>query len=174
MKLFNRLKYTIWMSPLLIAFLQVASAQEVYVGTADFMNELFKKPTQWKYVQKNADGFYINFIMLNRFLRHATGLQNKDLRDICSLFSSHRAYFESDIRSPLPGQQGGGGGGKHDGASLDDDRNYIKMIHEAGCSLANTSLNYGWSQERADNLTQYEFQKRMESALISFKQPHGL
>jgi hypothetical protein len=133
-----------------------AEAQEVYFGVADQWHDLLNHPDQWAYVQQHANGFYVNFIMMNRVIRHATGLTQSDLTKTCGLFAGHMAYLESDIRTPSSGHQGGGGGGADDGASAEQEQQYISMLHAGGCKIKYTSLNYGWSQERAENLTKFD------------------
>ena len=133
-----------------------AVAQEVYVGVADGMEVPVQHPDQWTYVQRNASGYYVNFVTLNRVIRGVNGLSPADLQQYCQLIASHAAFLESDIRTPLPGATGTGGGGAHDGVSPEQERQYISMLHQAGCRVAYTSLNYGWSRERAANLTQFE------------------
>jgi hypothetical protein len=132
-----------------------ADAQELYFGVADQWHDLLNHPDQWSYVQQHSSGFYINFIMMNRVIRHATGLSQSDVTKTCGLFANHMAYLESDIRSPQLGQQGGGGGA-NDGASAEQEQQYISMLHAGGCKIDYTSLNYGWSRERAKNLTTFD------------------
>lgn len=133
-----------------------AHAQLVYFGVADQWQDLVHHPDDWSYVRQHADGFYLNFVMLNRVIRHTAGLSEATLADTCRLFTSHSAYLESDIRSPVDGKQGSGAGGSGDGASAEQEQQYIQMLHKAGCKIAFTSLNYGWSRERARNLTQFD------------------
>jgi hypothetical protein len=133
-----------------------AEAQEVYFGVADQWHQLLDHPDQWDYVRQHANGFYVNFIMMNRVVRHATGLTQSDLTKTCGLFANHMAYLESDFRTPQSGQKGGGGGGHDDGASADQEQQYIGMLHAGGFKIKYTSLNYGWSKERAENLTKFD------------------
>jgi len=153
---------------LIAPFYSVLSAQQVYVGIADQWEDLATYPGQWTYVQRNADGFYVNFIMMNRVNREAGKIQEV-LNSTCHMFASHRAYLESDIRSPKPGQTGFGGEGPNEGASEDQDQLYIRMLHAAGCTIPYTSLNSGWSPERAANLKTYELQ-RDEPVRLNFVQ----
>jgi hypothetical protein len=141
------------------------SAQEVYVGVADGITVPIGHPEQWRYVQENADGYYVNYIVLNRILRGYHNQSQTDLNKYNALFKSHNVYLESDVRDPLPGATGSGGGGAHDGASAEEDRRYIDMLHEAGFSVKYTSLNYGWNKSRADNLTKYKLLPREKKRL---------
>jgi hypothetical protein len=133
-----------------------ACAQQIFFGVADQWQPLLAHPESWPFVQRNADGFYVNFIMMNRLIRHNGGMSEATLRQTCGLFASHRAYLESDIRTPTAGTTGGGGGGKNDGASPEQESQYIQMLHQAGCSVPYTSLNYGWNAERAEHLTHFD------------------
>jgi len=133
-----------------------AGEQEVYFGVADQWHDLLNHPDQWAYVRQHASGFYVNFIMMNRVIRHTTGLSQTDLTKTCGLFANHTAYLESDIRTPSSGHQGGGGGGANDGASAEQEQQYIGMLHSGGCKISFTSLDYGWSRERAKNLTEFD------------------
>jgi hypothetical protein len=139
--------------------LRKAEAQEVYFGVADQWHQLLVHPDQWSYVGQHASGFYVNFIMMNRVIGHRTGLSQSDLTKTCELFTNHVAYLESDSRTPLPGRRGGGGGGADDGVSAEQEQQYINMLHSSGFKLKYTSLNYGWSQDRAENLTRFDLLK---------------
>ena len=133
-----------------------ALAQEVFFGVADQWPALLAQKDAWPYVQAHADGFYVNFVMMNRLIRHSAGMGEATLQQTCALFASHAAYLESDIRTPPPGRMGGGSGDRDEGASAEQDATYVRMLHQAGCKVPYTSLNYGWSVERAQNLTTYE------------------
>jgi hypothetical protein len=141
-----------------IVVLSPADAQKVYVGTAGYIAEITKHLDQWVYVQQNADGFYANFIMLDSVIEHTSALSSAELEMICRAFVSHAAYLESDIRTPILGIPTSGGSGAHDSTSVRREQEYIRALHNAGCKVLYTSLNYGWSADRAHNLTGYELQ----------------
>ena len=127
----------------------------VYFGVADQWKDLLLEVKSWVFVQHEADGFYSNFIMLNSILRGDSGWSPADLAETCRLFVSHRAFLESDVRSPKPGQYGNGAASPTDGASPEQDRDYLTMLSKAGCNTVFTSLNYGWSLERSTNLKSF-------------------
>ena len=115
-----------------------AHAQKVYVGIADQWNELIDHPAQWTYVRQNADGFYLNFIMMEP-TRHANA--QALLTATAALFTHKNAYFESDYK--LDGQNEAG-----------DDRD-LDMLQKAGFTVPFTSLNSGWDAARYKNLKTY-------------------
>ncbi len=114
---------------------------KVYFGVADQWADLFASPQQWSYTRRAVDGFYVNFIMMNWMKNDPT--HHPDVNATAPLFSNKNAYLESDIR-PHP-----------DGASEADDQWYISALQQAGFKVVYTSLNYGWSKERAENLATY-------------------
>ena len=123
---------------LLSAAASPVKAQQVYYGCADQWSDLLKNPGQWTFVRQNADGFYINFIELEpSFTKDRPGI----LRATAALFTHKNAYFESDMAA--------------DGQSLAFDRRDIDNLQQAGFTVPYTSLNYGWSQERFQNLKFY-------------------
>ena len=128
-----------------------AEGQQIFFGVADQWQNLVAQPESWPFVQRNADGFYANFIMMNRVIRHTATLSEETLRRTCALFSTHAAFLESDIRSADAGLEA----------------THIHMLHQAGCTIPYTSLNYGWSAERAENLTRVE---RSEPTRLNFVQ----
>lgn len=150
-------------------------AQKVFVGTADAFGETTKHPEQWSYVREHADGLYINFVEMNHVLKHESGLSEAELTRACECFLKHKAYLESDVREPLPGIAGTGGGGAHDGASAEQEKQYINALHKAGCGVSHTSLNYGWTQDRAHNLKNFALRSE-EGLRVNFVQfgPWGL
>lgn len=119
-----------------------ARAEQVFFGVSDRWQDLVADASQWTYVQKHADGFYINFLMLNRAIHSQHGVSLDTLSQTCALFASHAAYIESDMRA---GQ-----------ASTEREQQYIQALHQAGCKVAYSSLNYGWSPDRAQNLSTFE------------------
>ncbi len=102
---------------------------EVYVGVADNRMDQLKNPDQWKFVRQNADGFYINFIEMDRIYKQ------EDLDAYAKLFTHKNALIESDMNS-----------------TADNERGYIDRLQKAGFTIPYTSLNYGWSKERQDVL----------------------
>ena len=110
-----------------------AKRPEVYVGVADQRQEQMSYPDKWKFVRENADGFYINFIMLDSIYSQS------DLNKFGKLFTNKNALIESDMNSSMAKEQG-----------------YIKRLHKAGFRIPYTSLNYGWEKSRHDNLKTYD------------------
>ena len=109
---------------------RTARAQQVYVGAADQWDDLLAHPDQWKFVRENADGFYINFIEMDRIQKNP-----EILGRTAALFTHKNALMESDMH-----------------AGRESDQRYIRQLQEAGFAVPYTSLNYGWSGERAANL----------------------
>ena len=109
---------------------QPARAQQVYVGAADQWDDLLAHPDQWKFVRENADGFYVNFIEMDWMKKNP-----EKLTRTAALFTHKNALMESDMH-----------------AGLEGDQRYIRQLQEAGFTVPYTSLNYGWSAERAANL----------------------
>jgi hypothetical protein len=130
------------LAPFLAGAPHLARAQEVFLGSADQWRELTGHPDQWEYVRSHVDGFYVNFIML----RHMPeGLLDKT----AGLLTNRRVFLESDHRPPKAGDD-------TSGATPDDDREFIRKMHASGLSIPYTSLNYGWSPERAANLKSFD------------------
>lgn len=118
-----------------------ANAQKVYVGIADQWADLIAHGDQWQYVRQNADGFYLNFIMMNYVVKNEHGINQDQLNKTASLFRHKNAYFESDYK--LDGQN-----------EADDDRD-IDMLQKAGFIIPYASLNTGWDTRRYQNLKTY-------------------
>jgi hypothetical protein len=105
------------------------AAARVVIGAGGRWVELIPHPEQWEFVRANADGFYVNFIGMD----HATQVQCNALAKVMT----HKfAYLESDMQSAT---------------AAADDRSLL-MLQIAGFTVPYTSLNYGWSRGRADNL----------------------
>ena len=105
------------------------AAPQVVVGAGTRWVELLPNPEQWEFVRANADGFYVNFIGMD----HAPQVKFKDLGKIMA----HKvAFLESDMR---------------DATAAADERSLL-MLQIAGFTVPYTSLNYGWSRERSNNL----------------------
>lgn len=120
----------------------IARAQEVFLGSADQWGDLVKQPDQWAFVHDNIDGLYVNFIMMNRL--------RPDLLDATAgLLKNRRVFLESDHRTPKDGDDASG-------AAPADDQTSIQKLHASGLAIPYTSLNYGWSQERAANLRGFD------------------
>ena len=117
-------------------------AQEVFLGSADQWRDLVANPEQWSFVRDNVDGLYVNFIMMKR-------LQEALLEETVGMLRNHRAFLESDQRLPIPGDD-------TSGASPGDDQVSILKLHGSGLGIPYTSLNYGWSSDRAANLVQFD------------------
>jgi len=133
------------LSLLLIAGLTApARAVLIYFGVSDVWQDLVTSPNDWTYVQQHADGFYVNFLMLNRAAANIGGVSQLTLSKSCALFSTHNAYIESDMR-PVE-------------ATLASEQQYIEMLHAAGCKVEFSSLNFGWSAQRAYNLSHFDLQ----------------
>ena len=99
------------------------------IGAGTRWVELLPHPEQWEFVRANADGFYVNFIGMD----HAPQVKFNDLAKIMT----HRvAYLESDMRD----------------ATAAADQRSLLMLQIAGFTVPYTSLNYGWSRERSNNL----------------------
>ena len=116
-------------------------AQEVFLGSAGQWRDLVANPEQWRFVRDNIDGLYVNFIMMKR-------LQEGLLEKTVGLLRNRRAFLESDQRLPRPGDD-------TSGASPGDDQVSILKLHGSGLRIPYTSLNYGWSSDRAANLVQF-------------------
>jgi hypothetical protein len=114
-------------------------AQEVYFGVADQWDDLLKTPDQWKFVRENADGFYVNFIEMDWMKNSPKRMNPEKLKKTAQLFTHKNALIESDMH-----------------ASTEDDQRYIRDLQTAGFFLPYTSLNYGWSAERANNLKTFQ------------------
>ncbi len=119
----------------LLASPSPARAQQVYFGVADQWDDLLKQPEQWKFVRENADGFYVNFIEMDWMKNSPKKMNPMKLKQTAQLFKNKNALIESDMH-----------------ASTEDDQRYIRDLQAAGFTLPYTSLNYGWSAERAKNL----------------------
>lgn len=119
-----------------------ARAELVYFSISDPWEDLAAQPAQWTFVQKHADGFYFNFLMMDRAFRNTHGVSAATVTQMCGLMATHSAYYESDIR---PGV----------GPTPEREQQYIDMLHQGGCKLLFTSFNYGWTAARAQNLTQF-------------------
>ena len=117
-------------------------AQEVFLGSADQWRDLVANPEQWPFVRDNIDGLYVNFIMMKR-------LQEGLLEQTVGMLRNRRAFLESDQRLPKPGDD-------TSGASPGDDQVSISKLHGSGLRIPYTSLNYGWSPDRAANLIQFD------------------
>jgi hypothetical protein len=132
----------------LFILLQTASAsqaQQVYFGVADQWADLVQRPEEWRFVQQNADGLYINFIELN--WDHADLL-----KATAQLFAHKNVYIESDMGyawEPGVPQRNGE-------TPAEADQRYIHDVQDAGFKISYTSLNYGWSQDRANNLGNFD------------------
>lgn len=120
----------------------IARAQEVFLGSADQWGDLVKQPNQWAFVRNNIDGLYVNFIMMNR-------LRAGVLDATANLLKNRRVFLESDHRTPKDGDDASG-------AAPADDQASIQKLHASGLAIPYTSLNYGWSQERAANLRGFD------------------
>jgi len=112
-----------------------ATKQKVFYGEAELVQQLLTNPTQWSYVQQNADGFYVNFIQMDHMMTPA------DLKGFYNLYQSGAAYFESDCEA--------------DHQTGPQDKAAIDALHTAGFKIIYTSLNYGWSAERDQILGYY-------------------
>lgn len=119
-----------------------ARAQEVFLGSADQWGDLVLQPEQWAFVHDNIDGLYVNFIMMNRL---RAGLLDATAR----LLKNRRVFLESDHRTPMDGDDASG-------AAAADDQASIQKLHASGLAIPYTSLNYGWSQERAATLRGFD------------------
>jgi hypothetical protein len=108
-----------------------ASGTEVYVGVADQWADLLKSPTQWSFVQQNADGLYVNFIQLGGIGFNVQSNCNA----YANLFTHKNAYIESDMNETQAHEQ-----------------DYINRLQRAGFTIPCTSLNYGWSATRQNGL----------------------
>ncbi len=117
-------------------------AQEVFLGSADQWRDLAANPEQWPFVRDNVDGLYVNFIMMKR-------LQEGLLERTVGMLRNRRVFLESDQRLPKPGDD-------TSGASPGDDQAFILKLHGSGLRIPYTSLNYGWSPDRAANLVQFD------------------
>ncbi len=131
-----------------------ARAQEVFLGSADQWGDLVQHSEQWPFVRDNVDGLYVNFIMMHR-------LRGDLLNATARLLKNRKAFLESDNRTPKDGDDGSG-------AAPEDDQSSIQRLHASGLTIPYTSLNYGWSQERAVNLR--GFDKRPGAARRNFVQ----
>jgi len=107
---------------------------EVYLGVCENYMDQINNPTQWSYVSQNADGFYANFIELDP--RFATPYSQSSLNAFGSLFKSKMAIIESDM----------------DYGNIQREQTYINNVQAAGFMIPYTSLNYGWSAVRQENL----------------------
>lgn len=107
---------------------------EVYVGICDQFRDQLQNPTQWNYVHQNADGFYINFIGLNRLY------SQNDLVGMANLFRNKNVLIESDTQE----------------TTEDKDKLAIDNLQAAGFKIPYTSLNYGWDATRQSTLKTYD------------------
>nr|WP_294898220.1 hypothetical protein [uncultured Pedobacter sp.] len=72
---------------------------KVYIGGGDNTTGAFLgylgHPEDWRYVQQNADGYYINNFALNTNKEDAT--QNQRLGALSTLFSKKNVFYETDL-----------------------------------------------------------------------------
>lgn len=125
---------------------------EVYVGIAGRFRDQIERPDEWAYVRENADGFYINFIEMDHIYKDA------DLAGLAALFKNPSALIESDMNS-----------------DFEKEKSYIDRLHQAGFSVPYSSLNYGWSEERKENLKNYHVPEGKKPRLCFVQQgPWGI
>ena len=79
-----------------------AHAQQVWIGVSDNWRDLTDFPDKWTFVQQNADGLYVNFIELNRVIRHMQGYPSDILNKTCELHATHKAYLSQTLGQGLP------------------------------------------------------------------------
>ncbi|CAF2717036.1 unnamed protein product [Rotaria sp. Silwood2] len=115
--------------------LSLATKQKIYYGEAELIRQLLTNTSEWTYVQKNADGFYVNFIEMDVIL------SPDDLHGFFKLFTNKFVYYESDAD---PHHQ-----------PLDKDKASIETFHNVGWNIIYTSQNYGWTEERDEILGYY-------------------
>jgi hypothetical protein len=123
---------------LLIAALlvvSVAAKQEIYYGEAELIHQLLDNPSEWTYVQKNVDGFYVSFGQL------IVNMSPDDLLGFFKLFTNKFIYYETDAD---PQHQ-----------ALDTDKAEIVIFHNGGWNITYTSQNFGWTVERDEILGYY-------------------
>jgi len=125
---------------LLIAGAPLASAQEVYIGSANGWRQMIDHPEQWTYVRQNANGFYVNFIEL----LHTDAAT---MARLSPLFTHRNAFFESDSRYD-------GLGGFPDGGKFSSDlqKTELSYLLDGGFTVPYTSLNYGFDDPKAADL----------------------
>jgi len=128
-------------------FVTAENRKEVYVGVADNHMDQIANPTKWSYVSENADGFYINFIELDSMYKQDT------LNAYGKIFTNKNALIESDMNS-----------------SLEKEKGYINMLQTAGFTVPYTSINYGWSNVRRDNLKNYALKPGQDPRLCFVQQ----
>ena len=135
-----------------------AEAQLVFIGHADAgWLDMIGQPAQWSYVRRNADGFYVNFIMMRRALAGRTSASR--VADLVPLFSHRSAYFESDLRKPLRDDPLTGESGA-------DDERAIGLLGAAGFDIPFVSVSGGWDDARARTLTSYRVRPSARRLLL--------
>jgi hypothetical protein len=124
----------VMLANLLLGVTTPSSGVQVYVGVADEWQESLNSPSEWSYVQQNADGFYVNFIQMGYVPGHGYDSQT-NCDTIANLFTHKNAYYESDMSETQSNEQ-----------------RYIDRLQAAGFTIPYTSLNYGWSATRQAGL----------------------
>jgi len=118
-----------------------ASASEIWMGGHRAWLDIAKpeNASQWLFLQKHIDGFYIN----NFAMRHKTGdpleaERKAQLRQVYALLAKKRVFYETDL--------------KH--AKLDEDVRNIALFRAAGFEYAGATINYGTDPARTALLTE--------------------
>jgi len=111
----------------------------VYMGHADPWHALNDGAAAWKYVQTNADGLYVNFIVADS----QWGTTEKiiaDLAPTAALMRNKNLFYEADELS---------------GTEANDQRN-LDAFKAAGLKTTHATYNYtiekGWNEQRAATL----------------------
>lgn len=108
----------------------------VFVGQGDGWEVPAQNSGEWRWVQQNADGLYINFIITDLQMKTAAKI-TQACSDAAALMKRKQLFYEADQR---------------DGTMANDQRN-LDAFQAAGLTTTHASYNYtidfGWNEERA-------------------------
>jgi len=110
------------------------STCRVFIGSGIGFDDMIANADKWQYVRSNVDGYYTNHITIK-------ALSATKLKFMGDLLTNKFGYIESDMRS-----------GQSDEKT---DQSFIDKYLAAGFTVPYTSLNYGYSLARRDNLKTY-------------------
>lgn len=110
------------------------STCKVFIGSGIGFDDMVANADKWIYVRQRVDGYYTNHITIK-------ALTATKLKTMGDLLTNKFGYIESDMRA-----------GQSDEKT---DQSFIDKYLIAGFTVPYTSLNYGFSVARADNLRNY-------------------
>lgn len=117
----------------------------VFVGHADPWEALNDHAADWTYVERNADGLYVNFIVTDLVWKTSAAIV-AGLKPTAALMRNKHLFYEADQK---------------DGTRANDQRN-LDAFSTAGLETDYATYNYtidpaygGWDTARADTLRSY-------------------